>query len=263
MMKFLLTASMLHEGLNCDKLLLRCNILEGWACKWVRYHSIRSLLFRVNVTYDIWLIFHVCIRLCFWILLEGVGFLLWCVSTRYHSIKNYYHNDLNVLTSFFIIFKHAYTCFSSVTEDASRMHFITRAFTSSCSLKLASVTQSLMNWRLATAQRRSIGFKWLEYAALKISTWLFSCAFFDMICVWCILRLSRKMNVLRLYMRMRRALRNSTKSGVFIDMSLCKHATTRPSRVIAATTAMHLKPIFYLSIFNDASPAFAQYLALI
>ena len=145
MMKFLLTASMLHEGLNCDKLLLRCNILEGWACKWVRYHSIRSLLFRVNVTYDIWLIFHVCIRLWFWILLEGVGFLLWCVSTRYHSIKNYYHNDLNVLTSFFIIFKHAYTCFSSVTEDASRMHFITRAFTSSCSLKLASVTQSLMN----------------------------------------------------------------------------------------------------------------------
>ena len=74
-MKFLLTASMLHEGLNCDKLLLRCNILEGWACKWVRYHSIRSLLFRVNVTDDIWLIFHVCIRLCFWILLEGVGFL--------------------------------------------------------------------------------------------------------------------------------------------------------------------------------------------
>ena len=71
------------------------------------------------------------------------------------------------------------------------------------------------------------------------------------------------MNVLRLYMRMRRALRNSTKSGVFIDMSLCKHATKRPSRVIAATTAMHLKPIFYLSIFNEASPAFAQYLALI
>ncbi len=60
-------------------------------------------------------------------------------------------------------------------------------------LKPASVTQSLMNWRLATAQRRSIGLKWLDYEALKIRTWLFLKALSLTMWVWWTCRLSRKM----------------------------------------------------------------------
>ena len=120
-----------------------------------------------------------------------------------------------------------------------------------------------MNWRLDTAQRRSIGFKWLEYEALKISTWLFFKAFSLTKWVWCTYRLSRKMYVFCFFMRVRRTLRKSTKSEVLIDKSLWSNATTLPWILIAATTAMHLKPIFAFSIFNEASPAFAQYLALI
>ena len=143
------------------------------------------------------------------------------------------------------------------------MLFFTRALTSSCSLKSASVTQSLMNWRLATAQRRSIGFKWLEYEALKIRTWLFLKALSLTMWVWCTCRLSRKMYVFYFFMRVRKALRKSTKSEVLIERSLWSNATTLPWTLIAPTTAMHLKPIFALSIFNEESPAFAQYLALI
>ena len=64
-------------------------------------------------------------------------------------------------------------------------------------------------------------------------------------------------------MRVRKALRKSTKSEVLIDMSLWSNVTTLPWTSVAATTAMHLKLIFALSIFKAASPAFAQYLALI
>ena len=108
-----------------------------------------------------------------------------------------------------------------------------------------------------------IGLKWLESEAYKIRTWLFLKALSLTMWVWWTCRLSRKTWVFCLFMRVRKDLRKSTKSVVLIERSLWSNATTLPWTSIAPTTATHLKPIFALLIFNEVSPAFAQYLALI
>jgi len=76
-------------------------------------------------------------------------------------------------------------------------------------------------------------------------------------------KLSRKMCVLRLRILFFKAYKNASKSGWQIDFSRIITSTTSPFKLIAATTAIALNPSLALSTTNAASPALAQYRALI